>query len=94
MRGERTKNSLRLPKTLAYTALRVAVAGVVSCHSDATPPIADASIEAAANADAGDARDECPLGGGCTPRPGSDASCPQEVCDMSECPAEAGCEFI
>jgi hypothetical protein len=80
-----------LPDRLAYTAIRLAVAGTLACSAtgDHSPSPADASADRAQYSDA------CPPAQqfACAPaNPG--VSCPAYVCNPDECAIDSGCEPI
>jgi hypothetical protein len=51
MRTRTTARLLRLPRTLSFTALGIAVAGTLACGTEASSPVAiDGAVDAAANA--------------------------------------------
>ena len=96
------KTKLSLPKKLAYTAFRLAVAGTLACGSESTGPDgplqrADARPDTIVDAggdrlviDAG--TDGCVTEFYCGPAPGQDgAACPGPICSTTDCPA--GCEL-
>jgi hypothetical protein len=98
-----TAPPLRLPDKLAYTAIRLAVAGTLACSAgDLSPRPADASADRAIDASHPDASqpdaqysDACPAGEQlpCTAI-APDAGCPAYVCNPDECPIASGCEPI
>ena len=98
MNGSPTALPLRLPEKLAYTAIRLAVAGTLACSAgDHSPQPADASADSVIDAPQLDARysDACPAGQQlpCTAvNPG--AVCPAYVCNPDECPLASGCEPV
>ncbi len=93
-----TAPTLRLPEKLAYTAVRIAVAGTLACSGgDRSPQPVDASVDRAIDAPQSDARysDACPAGeqlpcAAISP----DAGCPAYVCNPDDCPIASGCEPI
>ena len=92
MNGSPAASRLRLPEKLAYTAIRLAVAGTLACSAtgDQSPRPADASADRAIDAQYSDA---CPAGQqlACTAvNPG--AVCPAYVCNPNDCPLASGCE--
>ena len=97
MTGSPTAPPLRLPEKLAYTAIRIAVAGTLACSGgDLSPPPADASADRVIDAPS-DAQysDACPPGEQlrCTGvNPG--VVCPAYVCNPDECPVASGCEPV
>lgn len=97
------KRPLKVPAKLAYSVLRMAVAGTVACSgSTAQQPASDAGEDAMADAQPADATtadapSDAPQGDACTaqvycgPQSGTDAAaCPGFVCDTTACPP--GCE--
>jgi hypothetical protein len=80
-------HGFRLPDRLAYTVIRVAVAGTLACSTgDHAPKPADASADAQYD-------DACPPATqfqclAVTP----DASCPAYVCNPAFCQIASGCE--
>lgn len=82
------RHRLRLPEQLAYTAVRLAVAGTLACSapSDHSPQPADASADRAQYSDACAPAQQY----ACVPAPG--AVCPAYVCNPVECLIDAGCE--
>lgn len=95
MNDTTSKPRIRLPEKLAFTAFRVAVvtgsvaAGAVACSGGRTTPAADASADAPSDGGAGEAC-AAPVYF-CGPA-APDASCPGNVCNLSQCPLDAGCE--
>jgi hypothetical protein len=104
MNHSRAAARLRLPEKLAYTAIRLAVAGTLACSatSDHSPGPADASADRAIDAPRSDAAqypdaysDACPIAEQlpCTAvNPGT--ACPAYVCNPADCPIASGCEPI
>ncbi|HTQ45838.1 MAG TPA: hypothetical protein VMI75_23950 [Polyangiaceae bacterium] len=86
MHGSPTATRLRLPDRLAYTVLRVAVAGTLACSTgDHSPKPADASPDQYSDACPPAQQYQCsPV----TP----DASCPPYVCNPAFCDIASGCE--
>lgn len=97
----KAKKPLRLPDKLAYTALPFAMAGALACSSSTTKSAADASSgDGPVNPMDAQADSLPPLDGAsdvcavyyCASTGQIDgAVCPGPVCDLSECPADAGC---
>lgn len=99
MNGSPSAPRLRLPEKLAYTAIRLAVAGTLACSAtgDHSPRPADASADRPIDAPSSDAQysDACPPGEqlACTAiNPGT--VCPAYVCNPNDCPIASGCEPI
>jgi hypothetical protein len=91
MHGSPAATRLRLPDRLAYTVIRVAVAGSLACSAtgDHSSKPADASADHAQYSDA------------CAPAQqyqctavSPDASCPAYVCNPVECQLASGCEPV
>ncbi len=93
---------LRLPDKLVYTALPFAMAGALACSSSGVKTASDASSgDGPVNpTDAqGDtlpmldaASDVCAAYYCASTGQIDGAVCPGPVCDLSECPADSGCE--
>jgi len=89
------KPRIRLPERLAFTALRVAVAGSVAAGAAACSGGRTTALTADASADApndGGAGEACAAPVYFCGPAGPDASCPGNVCNLSQCPLDAGCE--